>query len=212
MARVFMFAATAALTALLAFAQKPPASKGTPSIGVFLDFDSVPGRVPVEVMKQEADKILRPSGVSLDWRLASENHGNEAFDGLVLVKFRGKCRVESWTPEPALTDLGQTETLGTTEVVNGHVLPFSEVRCDQVKRALAYLRPEGNQRDRQRAFGIALGRVVAHELYHALVRTTAHAARGLAQATESLDELVSAGSMGFRAEDSTAIRRSLLGR
>jgi hypothetical protein len=79
-----------------------------------------------------------------------------------------------------------------------------------VKRALAYLRPEASTRERQKAFGIALGRVVAHELYHILARTTAHAGHGLAKASESLEELVTAGTMGFREEDSTAIRKGLL--
>lgn len=209
MVRVFMVAAGAALTALLAFGENPPASKDAPSVGVFLDFDSAPGSVPMEAMKKEVDKILKPSGVALDWRLTGENHGDEAFTGLVVLKFKGKCKVERWS-EPG-TDLepGEERTLGATKVVNGHVLPFTEVRCDEVKRALAYLRPEANQRERQKAFGVALGRVVAHELYHILARTTAHAGRGLAKASESLPDLVTAGGMGFRAEDSTAIRRGL---
>jgi hypothetical protein len=210
MVRALRVATLVAFSALLSFGQNPPASNKTPSVGVFLDFDSVPGQVPVDAMKKEVDKILKPSGVALDWRMASENHGDEVFSGLVVLKFKGKCKVEGWGDSlPSLLP-GEERTLGTTKVVNGHVLPFTEVRCDEVKRALAYLRPEANQKERQRAFGIALGRVVAHELYHILASTTGHAARGLAKATESLEDLVNAGSMGFRNEDSTAIRQALL--
>src|SRR5215472_5813623 len=79
MVRVFWAAAVAAMTAFLSFGQNTPVSKNVPSVGVFLDFDSVPGTVPVDVMKKEVDKILKPSGVALDWRMASENHGNEVF-------------------------------------------------------------------------------------------------------------------------------------
>ena len=210
MVRALRVAAFVAFSALLSFGQNPPASKNIPSVGVFLDFDSVPGQVPVDAMKKEVDKILKPSGVALDWRMASENHGDEVFAGLVVLKFKGKCKLEGWGDTPPGFLPGEEYTLGATKVVNGHVLPFTEVRCDEVKRALAYLRPEANQRERQRAFGIALGRVVAHELYHILASTTSHAARGLAKASESLEDLVNAGSMGFRSEDSTAIRQGVL--
>jgi hypothetical protein len=198
-----------ALAASAASGQTLSTPKDTPSVGLFLDFDSTPGSVPMETMKQEVDKILKPSGVALDWRLKGENRGNEAFDGLVVLKFKGKCKVDGWSrpdPDPVR---GDDRTLGATRIANGRVLPFTEVRCDEVKRALAYLRPEANARERQRAFGVALGRVVAHELYHILARTTTHAARGLAQASESLQDLVAAGAMGFREEDSSAIRRGL---
>jgi hypothetical protein len=210
MVRALRVAAVAAFSALVSFGQNPPASKNIPSVGVYLDFDSVPGAVPVDVMKNEVDKILKPSGVALDWRLTSENHGDEVFSGLVVLKFKGKCKLEGWGDSGPGMLPGQERTLGATRVVEGRVLPFTEVRCDEVKRALAYLRPEANQRERQKAFGVALGRVVAHELYHILARTTGHAARGLARASESLQDLVNMGNMGFRDEESTAIRKGLL--
>ena len=210
MVRVFGLAAGAALTALLSFGQNPSASKSIPSVGVFLDFDSVPGSVPMDLMKKEVNQILKPSGVTLDWRLASENHGDEVFSGLVVLKLKGKCKVEGWSDARTGLLPGEERTLGATKVVDGRVLPFTEVRCDEVKRALAYLRPEASQRERQKAFGIALGRVVAHEIYHILARTTGHAAHGLAKASESLEDLVNAGSMGFKEEDSRAIRKGFL--
>ena len=211
MAQVVRLAAWAAISISLAFAENPAAPKGKPSVGVYLDFDSVPGDVPVEVMKREVDKILKPAGVALDWRLVKENHGDEAFAGLVVLKFRGKCKLEGWnSQEPDLHRLGdETQTLGATKVDNGRVLPFTEVRCDQVKKALAYARTD--QKDRQRAFGLALGRVVAHEIYHILAQTTSHAAAGLARATESFEELFAPRGLFFRDADTKAIRSSFIG-
>jgi hypothetical protein len=52
-----------------------------------------------------------------------------------------------------------------------------------------------------------MGRVVAHELYHVLARTTSHAERGLAKASQSLKDLVSKQSLTFQAQDAEAIRR-----
>jgi hypothetical protein len=192
---------TAAILAVpSAFAQS------VPSVGVFLDFDSVPGTASVEVMKKEVNTLLK--GISLKWRMLNENHGNELFAGLVVFKFKGSCKVEAWdqqsTPAPG------SRTVGETKVVNGNVMPFSEVECDEVRRALSYMRPDSSHRERQKALGLALGRVVAHELYHMLAHTTAHAARGLAKAAESLDDLVSDSiPMVFRPEDRAAIRQGL---
>ena len=92
-------------------------------------------------------------------------------------------------------------------MVDGRVLPFSEVRCDAVKQALSYLRPEADSVERQKALGLAMGRVVAHELYHVLANATAHAAIGMAKAVESLDDLVSTRPIFFSAETVEAIRR-----
>ena len=145
----------------------------------------------------------------MDWRVAGDNHGDESFAGLVVLKFKGKCKVENWAQpgESSTFAPGETQTLGSTQVANGHVLPFSEVKCDAVKQALCYLRPGANQSEKQKALGLAMGRVVAHEMYHILARTTGHAARGLARAAESLQDLVSGPEIPFRAEDSEAIRK-----
>src|SRR5215469_740143 len=90
MLRVFILAA--GFVALpFAFAQS------VPSVGVFLDFDSIPGEASVEVMKKEVSSLLK--GVSLNWRLLSENHGNEPFAGLVVLRFKGKCKVEPWAQQ-----------------------------------------------------------------------------------------------------------------
>jgi len=73
MARVLVLAAGAAISALVAQCQT---AAQRPSVGVFLDFDSVPGKSSIEIMKHEVDMLLEPSGVSLDWRLAADNHGD----------------------------------------------------------------------------------------------------------------------------------------
>src|SRR5215471_8094502 len=106
MVRVFIFAAGAALAVLPGHAENPSIPEARPSIGVYLDFDSKPGDKAVEIMKREVDEILKPSGVALDWRLSKENHGDETFTGLVVVKFRGRCKIETWgPPQPNLADM-----------------------------------------------------------------------------------------------------------
>jgi hypothetical protein len=163
-----------------------------PAIGVYIDFDAVPSQRSVEEMKREAGKIMDSAGYMLDWRALKQNQGKEAFSNVVVVKFHGKCRLEY--PLPVASE--EEVTLASTLVDRGHVLPFSDVQCDQVRKALPYAASP----DRQKAFGLALGRVVAHELYHFLADKTRHAAAGLAAASHDWMELVS-GTSSFRESD-----------
>jgi hypothetical protein len=159
-----------------------------PSIGVFIDFDAVPSRLAVAEMQKEAGAILHAAGYLLDWRLLKDNQGTESFTNVVVVKFKGQCRVEH--PSLVAEDAEEAVTLASTLVSEGHVLPFSEVRCDEVRKALPYAAPS----DRPTALGRALGRIVAHELHHLLADTTRHAAAGLAKATHDWLELISTPS------------------
>jgi hypothetical protein len=207
--RALSFAACLLISALLASGETPPEKLVSPSVAIFMDFDSQPGVASVQVMEKEVDALLKPSGVTLNWRLARDNDGTETFSGLVVMKFRGQCRVEGWTqPGNDFGTLGETLALGSTQVTDGVVLPFSAVECDQVRKALGYLHPGTTQFDRQKTLGLALARVVAHELYHILARTTSHASAGLAKASQSLQDLVGLREIGFQAADSQAIRDS----
>jgi hypothetical protein len=201
-----LLAASAILGSLVLQGQT---SKHTPEVGIFMDFESTPTTLSVEVMKSEAAKILQASGVSLDWRFARENRGKEAFASLVVLKFRGACRADSHLEaHNDFGSAGETRELGVTKVENGRVLPYSEVGCNEIREALNYL-PWAGTKERQKALGLALGRVVAHELYHILAHTTGHAARGLAKASHSLEELVSARDIHFQEADSLAIAQAL---
>jgi len=177
-----------------------------------MQFDAAPATALLNTMETEVRELLKASGVSLDWRLASRNQGREAFSRLVVLKFKGSCRAEPGSAgDTDFGSLGSANALGYTRVSHGEVLPFSEVRCDEVRKALAFLHPGANHKERQAAMGLALGRVVAHELYHMLARNTAHASRGLAKATHSLADLVSDQPLELDAEDSGAIRKAVAG-
>ena len=207
--RALSLAACLVISALLASGETPPEKPASPSVAIFMDFDSQPGFASVQVMEKEVDALLKPSGVTLNWRLARDNDGTEVFSGLVVMKFRGQCRVEGWAqPGNDFGTLGEALALGSTQVSDGEVLPFSAVECDQVRKALGYLHPGTNQFDRQKALGLALARVVAHELYHILARTTSHASTGLAKASQSLRDLVALREIAFQDADSQAIRNS----
>jgi len=200
-----------AMPVVFAAIDTPEQTPSHPAVAVFMDFDSKPEDASVEVMKKEVEGLLKSSGIALDWKMLSGNRETEGSEGLVVVKFRGHCRVEAW-PQPGADEL-QTgaQTLGFTRVTDGRVLPFSEIECDHIRKALTYVAPGSTPMERQKAFGLAMGRVVAHELYHMLARTTSHAEDGLAKATQSLRDLITTPAMTFHEKDSHAIGQAFTG-
>jgi hypothetical protein len=207
MARFAFLAVLTATAAMFAAEGTPPEPPRHPAVAVFLDFDSKPGDTSFAVMKKEAEDLLKSSGISLHWKMVSANQGTEASSSLVVMRFRGRCRAEAW-PQPGEDGTPEgTQALGFTQVSAGHVLPFSEIECDQIRKSLNYLDHGSTPGERQKALGMAMGRVVAHELYHMLARTTSHAQGGLAKATQSLRDLAAAPAMAFQDKDSRAIGR-----
>jgi len=199
MRRSIHFAATATLFALLARAADDPTP---PLVGVYLSFDALPESVSVEVMKSAVERLLKPAGIALAWRMTAENSGKEAFAGLAVLRFKGRCLPTA--PGP-INGFGEINILATTDESHGQLLPYTDVECDQVRKALAYV----PQRSRQRALGIALGRVVAHELYHILANTATHAAEGLAKASQLLPDLVSLRDLSLDGRSSQAVQNHL---
>jgi hypothetical protein len=102
-------------------------------------------------METEAGDLLKSAGIALDWRLVRQNHGAEAFAGLVVRKFKGQCRVDTWSKAASdFGSIGEVEVLGITHVDRGHVLPYTEVQCDEVGKALAYLKAQARKSGRMR--------------------------------------------------------------
>jgi hypothetical protein len=209
MPQVSSLTACVAATVLLVSAQGPATPPKSRSVGIFMEFESAPGEESVRTMEEEVSGLLKPSGVSLDWRMVKDNRGSQPFAGLVVLRFKGACKVQHGDSAQAFSAALEEESLGSTKVDHGRVLPYSEVECDRVRKALAYLGPGVGQKERQHALGVALGNVVAHELYHILASTTAHTQKGIAKASHSLQDLVSAGRLAFTEEDSSAIARGL---
>ena len=155
-------------------------------VGVYLEFDEPPSEAAVATMRKEAAGVLDRVGIGIAWRLVSQNQGNEPFERLAVVKFTGKCACGGFLPATR-----EILVLGTTAVVDGRVLPYSEVRCDAVRRVLPDIEYASDHRLGDAALGRVLGRVLAHELYHAVLGTVHHGASGLAKGFQSTADLKS---------------------
>jgi len=148
-------------------------------------FEHFHSKIAFQEMKRELETVMKPLGYSPNWREVGDETVKDSFENLVIVDFRGRCLMEA-ADSPVQTK----GALAKTHVSDGMVLPFSEVECDQVRAALHSV--WGTQpRQSDLALGRALGRVLAHELYHVLMRTAAHSMDGIAKKSLSQAELVS---------------------
>lgn len=137
-------------------------------------------------MKQEVGAILKDSGMRIDWRERTEVRSSDSFADLVVIKFRGVCKMDSTLS----SDDEESGPLAFTHTSNGFVLPFSEIRCDRVRSSLRGVMSRRDYLQSDAMFGRAVARVVAHELYHVLARSESHAAKGVAQRALSGSELI----------------------
>jgi len=81
-------------------------------------------------------------------------------------------------------------SLATTTVTDGQVLPFSSLNCAALTNSVsAALAKEAGAR-RDFLYGRAMARVVAHEFYHVLMRTTEHGRSGVARSCFSTSDLL----------------------
>jgi hypothetical protein len=157
-------------------------------------------KIALREMGREADRILKPSGVALRWRLGVPA---QAVSGiLVVVRLEGNCDMDG---TPAFLERGP---LGWSHEVNGTVLPFSDLACDNLRGAVETAKAQGNPLRGNVLLGRAMGRVLSHELYHIVADTSQHGREGVAQATLSPRELT-AGPLELNKSQAEAMQKGL---
>ena len=171
------------LSALPLFAGGRPVISS--QITLYTAFQQAPPDIVVEAIHSELEDIMLPAGMHFDWYPLTEA-GGRVSSQLAVIHFRGQCDTEDLRPE-----WGYPGPLGWTHVSDGEILPFIDVNCEGVRlfvqRSLIGL-PSPS---RETAYGRAIARVLAHELYHFLANTKVHASGGLAKAAYSAEDLLS---------------------
>jgi len=156
------------------------------ALTVVFQFDGPHSEKSFQEMKQELGAILKNSGIQIDWRERNQVSSAESFANLVVVKFRGACKIDLAAVRDA-----ETGPLAFTHTSDGAILPFSEVECDRVRSTLLRALPAQNRGHSEIVYGRAMARVLAHELYHVLAGTESHSRQGLTQRALSGAELAS---------------------
>lgn len=204
--RLLALSAIAGLCACTMNAASLPArANAEPPLAIYYSFESLPPGTLMNEMQSELARILAPAGLDVAWRQLEHPSATESFREVVILRFRGSC---SLNPETALDHNGPDPAgnpLAETELADGRVLPFGEVECDQLRR---YIAPAADISDAERgnqALGKAIARVAAHEIYHMLTGSGAHARSGIARAAHSRSELT-ATTFDFAQNDTAWLR------
>lgn len=177
------------------------AHRGTelPPIALYTQFDGLPSAVILETMQHEVESIMSPMDLRFSWKNLAESNGREASAELAVVDFSGRCDVN---------DLGlrgnNPGALGWTHISDGVILPFATIDCSAIRsflqRELLFVPADS----RELFFGRAVGRVLAHELYHIFANTTHHGSDGVARECYSVRDLMSP-TFQFQARESLAL-------
>jgi hypothetical protein len=154
----------------------------------------------LEALQDELAGIMTPIGLRFDWRSLAASQGREVSAELAVVTFRGGCDIAKLAPSSDTPG-----ALGWTHVSDGVILPFSDIDCDGIRRFLQADLLHVRKEDRQEAYGRAVGRVLAHELYHIFANTQEHGSCGVAKAAYSIQELLSR-TFHFESRESDALR------
>jgi hypothetical protein len=170
-----------------------------PSLTVILDFEDAPATQSLGEMRREVAAIMKRTGHSVEVRLRSETTTNEEFEDLVLVKLTGTCRMNG-IPYSAFIDERGPSPLAWAHTVEGEILPFSTVACDKIRRTVGSALFGGQKAQGDQLLGRALGRVVAHELYHIVTKSGTHTKSGVFKESLSGAQLI-ADRLEFREQD-----------
>src|SRR5579872_1504257 len=156
------------------------------SLTIIFQFDRPYSQTSLNSMQRELASIMQDSGIDIQWRERAGVKSSDSFSNLVVVNFRGNCIVDA-------IHMNYTEPgpLAFTHSSNGTVLPFSDVSCDRVRAAVRGAMWGDDFKRANFLFGRALARVLAHELYHAVAGTYAHAEKGVARRQLSSADLIS---------------------
>jgi hypothetical protein len=127
-------------------------------------------------MRAEVQRLLAPAGFAVVWKGPAERNSGEDFEQVAVASFEGSCSASALTLTSAAT------TLADTSITDGRILPFFHVDCPRVIQML------GPQAEPS-VVGRALGRVIAHEIYHIVAHTADHHDRGVAKAVFSTHDL-----------------------
>lgn len=159
------------------------------TLAVYVDHSKLPARRVQQFLRLEAGAILKPAGISIEWRDLKDNARQESFPVLIVAGFSGACSTDfDANAAPVRTKL--LAPLASTPVQGGHILPFTTLDCDALNRLAAATLAQEPKGRRDFLYGRALGRILAHEIYHILAQTRDHDETGVAKSHFNAREIL----------------------
>jgi hypothetical protein len=139
--------------------------------------------VSAQVAQQEMQRLLAPAGIELVWNSTGQDVAQA-----VVGSFEGSCSLEALPV--SLSNYAGPGALAETSLSSTRVLPYFRVDCNRLIRTLMPTLQPLSMPLRRAVFGRALGRVMAHEVYHIISQRKDHDESGVAKACFSLDDLI----------------------
>lgn len=169
-------------------------------IRLYIHFQQQPPPAVLESIQEELEDIMVPVGMQFEWRSLADSMGNEVSVELAVIHFKGTCDATDLAPVDAYPG-----PLGWTHISDGEILPFSDINCDGIRLFLQRDLLKMNEANRPEAYGRAIARVLAHELYHIFAKTTRHAAWGIGKPAYTVRELLGS-KFQFEKKESDLLR------
>ena len=181
-----------------------PRTDSVAALRLYTDFQREPPRAVRETIQREIEFIMAPIGWQFKWDSLRNAMGADISVSVAVVQFRGKCDIFNLTPIGTHVSI-----LAATSVSDGRILPFSNVNCNGIRTLLAPALLSVVPPYREISFGRAVGRVVAHELYHILTKEQAHGSDGIGAAQVTAENLM-APDFRFGPREVQKLRANLL--
>jgi len=138
-----------------------------------------------KALQRELTGLMYSAGVTTQWEDPTSYRDVSGYT--VVVDLEGDCSVpfhaETVTPPEGWP-------IGSTATADNHLLPFVNVNCSVLNALLSPFTADQPDALREFVFGRALGRVLAHELYHIVTQSEDHSGAGVAKARFSAADLM----------------------
>jgi len=157
---------------------------------IFLTSDAVISTAASLELKREVSYLLRPAEIRVDWRDPEVDRGGLENDYSAVVHLRGSCRPAGVSTRFEHAVSGPF-TLASTPVADGMILPFGDIDCAALNAFLGPSLWKEQDKVRELVYGRAVGRLMAHELYHMIGQTRVHDRSGIAESDFTVAELLS---------------------
>jgi len=132
-------------------------------------------------MEREVESNLAPAALKLTWKSKQDRNGDLVVSGpMAVIHLRGQCVADPPVVAAAARS-SEGAQLGVTHISDGRILPIADVLCNAVRDFVSPALRGSSVHNRDELFGRALGRVLAHELYHILLQTSEHGPSGLSR-------------------------------
>jgi len=153
-------------------------------IVLYMQFEVTPPQEVLEAFQSETETIMEPIGIRLEWRALNATRAEEVATELAVVTVKGRCDLAGMGLRSKIEG-----ALGFTHMSDGQILPFAELSCDKLRNFVQGELLTLSADEREPAFGRALGRVLAHELYHIFANTTKHGS-GISKESYTVHDLM----------------------